>query len=55
MYSRTAPAAPPTAPGAAPPVGGANVDPRVQQYANQYLGGDIAKATAILRARGAIP
>lgn len=31
------------------------VDPRVQQYADQYLGGDVQKATAILRSRGAIP
>lgn len=42
----------PAAPGA--PTAGP-VDPRVKQYADQYLGGDVAKATAILKKRGAIP
>lgn len=42
-------------PGAGAPAAGGAVDPRVKQYADQYLGGDVQKATTILRNRGAIP
>lgn len=52
---RRAPGATPAAPATATPPGAGAVDPRVKQYADQYLGGDVAKATAILKKRGAIP